>query len=282
MVVTGCSRHLPQLEVLQSGHDVLDVTILLTYFLPQLKSTWTSGNLSNVSVRSFYLRNYLPAAIFAENRCLAKCTRTSWSVPVIRDRGRWRSCSFPAGHTHEPVSRSRLSPVSSWRWKKKIQAGSEERFSSVTPATFTSSLTASIRCVPLFWTCSNSLSCLAEHLPCAVPLMFSFLILSFTFTIHCHFTGICGIEIPQHPFIFLHSNWHLWFWGKLESPVRDWWRHTPAARVAAACEMRNDVRIFKNYFSYFSFPARQTVSSTRLFYFWMNYHLKKKNKREKK
>lgn len=119
MVVTGCSRHLPQLEVLQSGHDVLDVTILLTYFLPQLKSTWTSGNLSNVSVRSFYLRNYLPAAIFAENRCLAKCTRTSWSVPVIRDRGRWRSCSFPAGHTHEPVSRSRLSPVSSWRWKKK-------------------------------------------------------------------------------------------------------------------------------------------------------------------
>lgn len=48
MVVTGCCRLLPQLEVLQSGHDVLDVTVLLTYFLPQLRNAFTSEKLAQL------------------------------------------------------------------------------------------------------------------------------------------------------------------------------------------------------------------------------------------
>lgn len=65
----------------------------------------------------------LPAATSAADRRLGR-RHTSWFVPAAPGRGRWPSCSSPAGRILGPASRSRWPLVNSWCcccWKHRQQ-----------------------------------------------------------------------------------------------------------------------------------------------------------------
>lgn len=108
IIVTGLSRRRVQLKVLQSRHYILNLSILFTNFLPQLrnKHKHQKSQISFLICSVKLLLPYLPAAISAENCCPARCTHTFWFVLAIHDREHWPSCSFPARRIHGPASHS--------------------------------------------------------------------------------------------------------------------------------------------------------------------------------
>lgn len=75
--------------------------------------TPTSQNARLFSVTVHHVAKLnLPAATSAADRRL-ECRHTSWFVLAAPGRGRWPSCSFPAGRILGPASRSRWSLVNS-------------------------------------------------------------------------------------------------------------------------------------------------------------------------
>lgn len=84
LLVTGFGGRRVQLEVLQGGHDVLDVAVLLADLLPQLRAAATMSLKTRTHMHTSPLPQVVvavlccvvPAASAAAGRRPAPCTRT--------------------------------------------------------------------------------------------------------------------------------------------------------------------------------------------------------------